>query len=76
MLLALGCITALHSCRPPERGHATPEAAEELALITSFIPEVGIDEVLELPDAQEVFTLMAEFSANPAFTTNSLYHCE
>lgn len=65
MLLALGCITALHSCRPPERGHATPEAAEELALITSFIPEVGIDEVLELPDAQEVFTLMAEFSANP-----------
>lgn len=65
MLLALGCITALHSCRPPERGHATPEAAEELALITTFIPEVGIDEVLELPNAQEVFTLMAEFSANP-----------
>lgn len=65
MLLALGCSTALYSCRPPERGHATPEAAEELALITSFIPEVGIDEVLELPDAQEVFTLMAEFSANP-----------
>lgn len=65
MLLALGCSTTLHNCRPPERGHATPEAAEELAHITSYIPEVGIDEVLELPDAQEVFTLMADFAANP-----------
>ena len=55
----------LSGCRPPERGHATPLAAEELAQITAYIPEVGIDEVMELPDAHEIFTLMADFAANP-----------
>ena len=55
----------LSGCRPPERGHATPLAAEELAQITAYIPEVGIDEVMELPEAHEIFTLMADFAANP-----------
>lgn len=55
----------LSGCRPPERGHATPEAAEELALITTYIPDVGVEEVLGLPDTHEIFTLLADFTNNP-----------
>lgn len=65
MLVCLGSSILLSGCRPPERGHATPEAAEQLAQIAAYIPEVGIEEVLELPDAHEIFTLMADFSAHP-----------
>lgn len=65
MLVYLGSSILLSGCRPPERGHATPEAAEQLAQIAAYIPEVGIEEVLELPDAHEIFTLMADFSAHP-----------
>ena len=65
MLVCLGSSILLSGCRPPERGHATPEAAEQLAQIAAYIPEVGIEEVLELPDAHEIFTLIADFSAHP-----------
>lgn len=65
MLVYLGSGILLSGCRPPERGHATPLAAEELAQITSYIPGFGIDEVLELPDSHEIFTLMADFAAHP-----------
>lgn len=65
LLVSLSGGILLSGCRPPERGHATPLAAEELAQITAYIPEVGIDEVMELPDAHEIFTLMADFAANP-----------
>lgn len=65
LLFSLSGGILLTGCRPPERGHATPAAAEELAQITAYIPEVGIDEVLELPDAHEIITLMADFAAAP-----------
>ena len=63
--LLLSCSLLLTSCRPQERGHATHQAAEELAQITAYLPEVGIDEVLELPSADELFTLLANFAASP-----------
>lgn len=65
LLVSLSGGILLSGCRPPERGHATPLAAEELAQITAYIPEVGIEEVMELPDAHEIFTLLADFAANP-----------
>lgn len=65
LLASLSCSVLLTDCRPPDKGHATPQAAEELAQITEYIPEAGIDEALELPDTHEIFTLMADFAANP-----------
>lgn len=65
LLTTLGICLLLSACRPPDRGHATPQAAEELAQITAWLPEVGVDEVLELPDANDIFTLMAEFAIEP-----------
>lgn len=62
--LLAGCVL-LSACRPPDRGHATPQAAEELAQVTAYLPEVGVDEVLELPNAEDIFTLVADFAANP-----------
>lgn len=53
----------ISSCGPKDRGHATPEAAEELALISSYLPEISIEEVLEIPAPDEVFFLMSDFSA-------------
>lgn len=61
-LLAGGLL--LGGCRPQDKGHATPEAAAELALISSYLPEVGIDEVLELPTPEEVHQLMSDFAAS------------
>ena len=51
------------SCSPQDQGHATPEAAEELALISSVLPEIGIEEILELPTADEIHLLLADFAA-------------
>ena len=65
LLLALSCAISLMGCRPQERGHATPEAAEELAFISACLPEIEVDKVLELPDMYEVLTLLSDFSANP-----------
>lgn len=65
ILASLSCSVLLTGCRPQDRGHATPQAAEELAQITGYIPEVGIDEALELPDTHEIFTLLGDFAANP-----------
>lgn len=65
LLASLSSGILLSGCRPPEQGHATPQAAEELAQITAYLPEIGIDEVLELPDAHEIFTLMADFATTP-----------
>ncbi len=53
----------ISSCGPKDRGHATPEAAEELALISSYLPEISIEEVMEIPAPDEVFFLMSDFSA-------------
>lgn len=55
--------SVLSSCAPQDKGHATPEAAEELALISTMLPEIGIDEILELPAADEIHLLMADFAA-------------
>lgn len=68
MLISVGGILLLSGCRRSEQGHATPEAAEELAQITAYVPEVGVDEVLELPDTQEFFKLMTDFAAKPDAT--------
>lgn len=65
LLALLACGLCLSGCRPPEQGHATPQAAEELAQITAMLPEVGVDEVLELPDAEDIFTLVADFGISP-----------
>lgn len=65
LLPLIGGSLLLSSCRPPDRGHATPQAAEELALVTAYLPEVGLDEVLELPDVQDIFALVADFEINP-----------
>ena len=55
--------SVLSSCAPQDKGHATPEAAEELALISTVLPEIGIDEILELPAADEIHLLMADFAS-------------
>ena len=67
LLVSLSCAALLFSCSPQEKGHATPEAAAELALISSYLPEIGIDEVLEIPGSEEIYTLMSDFatSADP-----------
>lgn len=65
LLLSLSSAVMLTGCRPQDKGHATPQAAEELAQISSIIPEVGVDEVLELPDMYEILSLMSDFAANP-----------
>ena len=65
LLALLACGFWLSGCRPPEQGQATPQAAEELAQITAMLPEVGLDEVLELPDAEDIFTMVADFSITP-----------
>lgn len=64
--LALPLVLAasmLLSCAPQDKGNATPEAAAELALISSALPEIGIDEILELPAADEIHLLLADFAA-------------
>lgn len=68
LLLMLSCALSLTSCRPQDRGHATPEAAEELAFISACLPELEVDKVLELPDMYEVLNLLSDFSANPDAT--------
>lgn len=68
LLLMLSCAISLTDCRPQDRGHATPEAAEELAYISACLPEIEVDKVLELPDMYEVLTLLSDFSANPDAT--------
>lgn len=60
--LLLACSLALHSCGPRERGHASPEAAAELAQITAILPEISIEEILELPEPEEIHALLSEFS--------------
>ncbi len=59
------CLAAalLTSCGPQDKGHATPEAAEELAIISTVLPEIGVDEILELPAADEIHLLMADFAS-------------
>ena len=63
-VLCLGCLVLLAGCRPQDKGHATPEAAAELALITSYLPEVGIDEVMEIPESGEIHQLLADFAVS------------
>ena len=60
------CLAAclLTSCGPRDKGHATPEAAQELALISTYLPEIGIDEILELPQPDEIHMLLADFAAS------------
>lgn len=53
----------LVSCGPRDRGNATPEAAHELALISEYLPECNIDEMLELPAGDEIHLLMGDFAA-------------
>ena len=67
LLVSLSCAALMFSCSPQEKGHATPEAAAELALISSYLPEIGIDEVLEIPGSEEIYTLLSDFatSADP-----------
>ena len=65
LLAALCCAVLFSTCRPADRGHATPQAADELAQVTAYLPEVGIDEILELPDAQDIFNLVADFAITP-----------
>ena len=65
LLILLACGLMLNNCRPPEQGHATPQAAEELAHISAYLPEVGVDEILELPNAEDIFTLVADFATTP-----------
>lgn len=65
LLAALCCGILLSACRPEERGHATPRAAEELAQVSAALPEIGVDEVLELPSAEDIFSLVADFSVTP-----------
>lgn len=62
LLVSLGCAAMLFSCAPQEKGHATPEAAAELALISSYLPEISIDEVLELPGSEEIYALLSDFA--------------
>ena len=62
LLVSLSCAALLFSCSSQEKGHATPEAAAELALISSYLSEIGIDEVLELPGSEEIYTLMSDFA--------------
>ena len=62
LLTSLGCAALLLSCSPQDKGSATPEAAAELALISSYLPEIGIDEVLEIPESEEIYTLMSDFA--------------
>ncbi len=57
------CQILLIACGPKERGNATPEAANELALITSHMQDTSVDEMLELPVADELHLLMADFAA-------------
>ena len=65
LMVLLACALVLPGCRPPSQGHASPEAAEELAQITAILPEVGVEEVLELPAADDIFTLVAAFGVTP-----------
>lgn len=65
LLVLLTCALMQPGCRPPSQGHASPLAAEELAQITAILPEVGVEEVLELPDAEDIFTLVAAFGVTP-----------
>lgn len=65
ILISLGLTVLLSSCQPQDRGHATPEAAEQLAQITNYLPEVGIDEILEVPSTEDIFDLVADFSVTP-----------
>ena len=62
LLTCLGCAALLLACSPQDKGSATPEAAAELALISSYMPEIGIDEVLELPASEEIYALMSDFA--------------
>lgn len=63
LALLAGCQILLGSCGSRDRGNATPEAAEELAIISSCMQEINIDEMLELPQADEIHLLMADFAA-------------
>ncbi len=63
LALLLGGSLLLPCCGPRDRGHATPEAAAELSLISGYLPEVSIEEVLELPAADEIHLLMSDFAA-------------
>lgn len=60
--LCLGCALLLLSCGQKDTGHATPEAAAELAQISVYIPEVGIEEVLEMPAGEEIDELLKQFA--------------
>ena len=64
LALLLGCCLFLTACGPRDRGHATPEAAHELSLISACLPEISIEEVLELPAADEIHLLMSDFAAS------------
>ena len=61
-ILSLCSAVLLLSCSQNEKGHATPEAAAELADISVYLPEISIDEILEMPDAGEIDELMKEFA--------------
>lgn len=64
LVLLLGCSLLLAACGPRDRGHATPEAARELSLISAYLPEISIEEMLELPTADEIHLMMSDFAAS------------
>lgn len=53
----------LLSCTPREKGSATPQAAEEFAFIGSALSEVPLDEILGMPEFDELSLLMADFAS-------------
>ena len=63
LALLAGCQMLLVSCGPRDRGSATPEAADELALISSYMQKVSVDEMLELSETDEIHLLMGDFAA-------------
>ena len=65
VLLLCGLLLTGPGCRPESQGHASPLAAEEFARLSEILPQVGIDELLELPDAEDVFELVADFGQVP-----------
>lgn len=72
LLVCLSCAALLFSCAPQDKGHATPEAAAQLALISSYLPEISVDEVLEIPGSEEIYALMSNFAttADPRQTSS------
>ncbi len=65
-LLGILLATALLSCGDgAPQGHATPQAAKELAAIMQALPEMGVEELLETGTPEEIEHLLQAFTRTP-----------